>query len=190
AKAARSRRRWDLIHTAAIARKSQRMSKSSRVAKRMRMPSSCLDIDKFHRDDLVGFAAVNDEADRFGRNEGAVRLTLGVQRVAAGGAGGQPALRSAAACEIEHMLVRKRGRDDLDQLARRRIELSAHGDPTALRPAAADDFELDDVVVLMHRCGSIKGSAGGPLRLFDVDMGRDHRSLLPSVCLIRLTGRY
>src|SRR5262249_35981873 len=116
AKAARSWRRWDLVHTAAITRKSQRMSKSSRVAERMRMPGSCLDIDKFHRDDLVGLAAVNDEADRFGRNEGTVRLTLGVQRVAAGGAGGLPALRSAAACEIGHMFVRERGRNDLDQL--------------------------------------------------------------------------
>src|SRR5262249_60712254 len=125
-----------------------------------------------------------------GYRSGRCACGFGIECIAAGRASGLPALRDAAAREIEHMFVRERGRNDLDQLARRWRELGEPGDPTALRPAVAEDFELDDVLALMHCRGSIKGSATGPLRVFDIDMGRNHRSLLPSVCLIRLTGGY
>ena len=63
----------------------------------MRIHVSWLDIDDFHRRDLVRFATINHEADGFVPDEGAVRLTFGIERVAAGGAGGLPALRDAAA---------------------------------------------------------------------------------------------
>ena len=57
------------------------------------------------------------------------------------------------------MLVRKRGRDDLDQLARRRRELGEPGNAAALLSAVAEDFELDDVLAGVNRRGSVKWCA-------------------------------
>src|SRR6266481_2920043 len=115
----------------------------------MRIAVSSPDIDDFHRGDLVRLAAVDDEAHRFAPDESAVRLAFGVQRVAAGGAGGFPGLGYLAAFEIEHMLIRECGGDDLYQLAGRRRELGEPGDAAALPPAIAEDLELDDVLALV-----------------------------------------
>src|SRR5229473_2934415 len=68
---------------AAIATKSQRRPKSFWAAERMRGADSRRDIDDFQRHDLVGFAAIDDEADRLLRDKRAVRLAFRVQRVAA-----------------------------------------------------------------------------------------------------------
>src|SRR5215469_5741326 len=94
-----------------------------------------LEIHHLHRGDLVRLAAVDDEAYRLGRDKGAVRLALGVECVATGGAGGLPGLRHSAALEIENVLVRARGRDDLDQLARWRRGLNQPSDAAAVLTA-------------------------------------------------------
>src|ERR1700730_11470075 len=111
----------------------------------MRIAVSSSDIDDFHRHDLIRLAAVDDEAHRFAPDKGAVRLALGVQRVAAGGARGLPGLCYLAALEIEHMLIRERGGDDLYELAGWRRELDEPRNAAALLPAIAEDLELDDV---------------------------------------------
>src|SRR6266446_7966139 len=147
----------------------------------MRIAVSSLDIDDFHRGDLVRLAAVDGEAHRFAPDEGAVRLAFGVQRVAAGGARGFPGLRYLAALEIEHMLIRERGGDDLYELAGRRRELGEPGNAAALLPAIAEDLELDDVFPLVDSRRPVEWGTGCPLRRLDVDMGRNHSFLLPSV---------
>src|ERR1700741_5245177 len=114
----------------------------------MRIAVSCLDIDDFHRGDLIRLAAVDDEAQRIAPDQGAVRLSLGVQRVAAGGACGLSGLGYPAAFEIEHMLIRECGGDDLYQLAGRRRELGEPGNAAALLPAIAEDLELDNLFAL------------------------------------------
>src|SRR6266852_4389136 len=103
----------------------------------MRIAVSYPDIDDFHRGDLIRLAPVDDEAQRFAPDESAVRLALGVQRVAAGGARGLPGLGYLAAFEIEHMLIRECRGDDLYQLAGRRRELGEPGNAAALLPAVA-----------------------------------------------------
>src|SRR5262249_49521134 len=113
--------------------------------------------------------------------EGAVQLAFRVQRVAAGGARGLPALGYPAAFEIEHMFVRECGGDDLYQLAGRRRELDEPSNAAALLPAVAEDLELDDLLALVDRRRPIERDAGGPLGALDVDMGRNHRVLLQSV---------
>src|SRR6266446_8064564 len=147
----------------------------------MRIAVSCLDIDDFHRGDLVRLAAVDDEAHRFASDEGAVRLAFGVQRVAARRARRLPGLRYLAALEIEHMFIRERGSDDLYELAGRRREPGEPGNAAALLPAIAEDLELDDVFPLVDGRRPIERNAGSPLGLLDVDMGRNHSFLLPSV---------
>src|SRR6266481_4648664 len=147
----------------------------------MRIAVSCLDIDDFHRGDLVRIAAVDDEAQRFVADQGAVRLAFGVKRVAAGGARGLPGLGYLAAFEIEHMLIRECGRDDLYQLAGGRRELDEPGNAAALRPAVAEDLELDDLFALVDGRRPIERGAGSPLGALDVDMGRNHPFLLQSV---------
>src|SRR6266851_6989868 len=125
--------------------KSQRTAKSSTVAERIPSSASCLDIDDFQRHDLVGLAAVDDEAHRLAGDKGAVRLVLGVERIAAGGARGLAGLGGAPAFEVEDMLVGERGGDDLNQLARRRREPAEPSNPAAIGAAVAEDLELHDV---------------------------------------------
>src|SRR5262249_13100780 len=142
---------------------------------------SCLDIDDFHRSDLIRLAAVDDEAHRFAPDKGAVRLAFGVQRVTAGGARGLPALGYLAALEIQDMLIREGGGDDLYQLAGRRRELGEPGNAAALLPAVAEDLELDDLFALVYRRRPVERGAGSPLGALDDDMGRNHPFLLQSV---------
>src|ERR1700738_2468147 len=128
----------------------------------MRIAVSCPDIDDFHRYDLIRLAPVDDEAHRFAPDQGAVRLAFGVQRVAAGEARGLPALGYLAAFEIEHMLVRECGGDDLYELAGRRRELGEPGNAAALLPAIAEDLELHDLFALVDRRRAIERGAGSP----------------------------
>src|SRR3984893_4293264 len=144
----------------------------------MRIAVSCLDIDDFHRGDLIRLAAVDDEAHRFVPDQGAVRLAFGVQRVAASGARGWPRVGYPAAFEIDHMLIRECGGDDLYQLAGRGRELDEPGNAAALLPAVAEDLELHDLFALVDSCRPIERGAGSPLGARDVDMGRNHPFLL------------
>jgi hypothetical protein len=79
------------------------------------------------------------------------------------------------------MLVRECGGDDLYQLAGRRRELGEPGNAAALPSAIAEDLELDDVFALVDSRRPIERGAGSPFGLLDVDMGRNHSFLLPSV---------
>jgi hypothetical protein len=89
-------------------------------------------VDDQHRDDLVRLAGVNHQRSRLGGNEGAVRLPRRVERIAAGRLRRLAAFGGAAAFEIEDVLVRQRLRNDLDQLAGRRLKIDNPGDASTL----------------------------------------------------------
>ena len=142
------------------------------------------DVDDLQRDDLVGFAAINHQADAFAAGKGTVRLPLGVQRIAAGGANGLARLGGSAKFEIEHMLVRKRFGDNLDELAGGWGKFIELGDPATLSSAVAQELDLDDVPVLEDRAGTIERDATRPRCDIQIDMLRRHFGS-PS----RFTGR-
>src|SRR5215471_2442191 len=120
-----------------------------------------------------------DEAHGFGAEKGAVRLPFGVQRIAAGRAGRLARFCRAAAFEVEHVLVREGGGDDLDQLAGRRREPGEPSDAAALGAAVAEHLELHDVLAVMDGRGPIERDARGPGSVLDIDMDRRHRFLHP-----------
>src|SRR5690349_6034421 len=86
------------------------------------------DIHHLQRHDLVRLAGIDDKADRFGGDQGAVRLSFGVECVTPGRSRGLPRFCAAAAFEVEDVLVREGRGDDLDELARRRQKLGEPGD--------------------------------------------------------------
>src|SRR5207302_1657341 len=74
---------------------------TSPAAGRVRIAVSGADIDDVQRHDLIGLAAVDDEAHGLLGDQRAVRLALGVERVAAGAARRGARFGGAAACEVE-----------------------------------------------------------------------------------------
>ena len=124
------------------------------------------DVDDLQRDDLVGFAAINHQIDAFAADEATVRLPLGVQRIAAGGANGLARLGGSAKFEIVHMLVRKRLGDNLDDLAGGWGKFTEPGDPATLFSAVAKELDLDDVPALKGTAArsSIRASMCPPKR--------------------------
>jgi len=103
-----------------------------------------------------------------------------VQRVATRRPYRSAGFRGAAAFEIEDMFVRERGGDDLDEFSRWRREFGKPRDATALLPTVAENLELNDLLALVERRGSIERRAGRPLGFVDVDMSRNHPFLLRS----------